>query len=505
MFTWLGRRLHGQAHDSGIGMLLVIGIVVFVAGITATAGTIAMNGLAQSRHRIYFEQALGAAESGIDYALGELQWAFDSAYADFPVPKPNVAPTSACTAQAVQLPTAANTPTTWNERAWVDGQLGALEAAPVSGGKPACLMRTPMGDVLVLKPTNATGGPGLKYGRVYARGWSPRWGHPKAVERTVKVEYVFMPYQPQHAVLTGSSLELQGSYLVDEAQGVPAETAGVHTNGSLTITGNGGDVSGPVSYSEGSQPSEVFSSGQATKSDSKIRIPPVSARSLYVQASTRGSVDPSRWRDLCPDGTVHEYNASDPTRPCEGPLHSLTASALGWSFSGSSPDTYLWTAGPDALDGTYFVWKANATNGTGNKTFGSATVIAAASQPASRGNCPTPRYGGSIIWDHYDVGIPNFSDLWFLADQDLEVHANFDAGSNGSPPIAGTYIAGEEIDLWTSSSMLVGSVLAANQCPNDSGPLTSDANAIQGQEIWFQPNSDTPFSSIVSTTLWLEY
>ncbi len=107
-------------------------------------------------------------------------------------------------------------------------------------------------------------------------------------------------------------------------------------------------------------------------------------------------------------------------------------------------------------------------------------MIAAASEPASRGNCPTPRYGGSIIWDHYDVGIPNFSDLWFLADQDLEVHANFDAGSNGSPPIAGTYIAGEEIDLWTSSSMLVGSVLAANQCPNDSGPLTSDAQCHPG-------------------------
>ena len=40
---------------------------------------------------------------------------------------------------------------------------------------------------------------------------------------------------------------------------------------------------------------------------------------------------------------------------------------------------------------------------------------------------------------------PYFSDLWFLADQDLDVHANFDAGSNGTNPVAGTYIAGEEI------------------------------------------------------------
>ena len=132
-------------------------------------------------------------------------------------------------------------------------------------------------------------------------------------------------------------------------------------------------------------------------------------------------------------------------------------------------------------------------------------MIAAASEPASSVSCPSPRYGGNIIWDHYEVGVPNFSDLWFLADQDLLVHANFDAGSNGSDPIAGTYIAGEEIELFTSSSMLVGSVLAANQCPNDSGPVPGDVNEIQGQDIWFKPNSDSPFSSVISTTLWLEY
>ena len=54
--------------------------------------------------------------------------------------------------------------------------------------------------------------------------------------------------------------------------------------------------------------------------------------------------------------------------------------------------------------------------------------------------------------------------------------------------------------------MLVGSVLAANQCENDIGArLRATSNEVQGQEIWFKPNADSPFSSMISTTLWLEY
>lgn len=491
--------------DSGIGMILVIGIVVFVAGITATAGVIAMNGLGQSRHRINFERSLAAAESGIDYALGELQWAFDTSFADFPVPMKDQAPTTACTADSVQLPTAANTPATWDERAWAESALNALEAAPLAGTRPACLMETPSGDVLVLKPRNATGGAGLKYGRVYARGWSPRWGDPNAIERTVKVEYVFMPFQPKHAVLTGSNLELKGSYLVDEANGVAANTAGVHTNGDLDFDGSGGDVSGPVTYI-GNGDTVTFGNGTQPKQiKTPVRIPRVSALQFYRQAPSRGSVAPNSWADLCPNGEARAWSANGPCDP--GAQVLGTSGYNGWEHSATSSSAFkgnaapMWTANRDTVSGTYFVWDANAINGSGNPDFDSITVIAG----SSVNPCATPRPGGNIIWDHFAVGIPHFSDLWFLADQDLHVHANFDAGSNGTNPVAGTYIAGEEVSLVTSSSMLVGSVLAANQCKNDLGPVEGDENEVQGQEIWFKPNADSPFSSIISTTLWLEY
>ena len=65
------------------------------------------------------------------------------------------------------------------------------------------------------------------------------------------------------------------------------------------------------------------------------------------------------------------------------------------------------------------------------------------------------------------------------------------------------YVAGEEVLVWTSSSGLVGAVLAANQCPSDMGPVAS--NEVQGQIIKFDPDGDSPFSSLISTTLWLEY
>jgi hypothetical protein len=497
---WWGRRLR---DDSGIGMILVLGITVFVATITATAGVIAINGLSQSRNRINFESSLSAAEAGIDFALANLQYSFDTSFDDYVIPTAGVAPTTQCTpVTSVSYPTEVERAVEgWDEEAWASGQLDALEGAPLVSGRPACLLSTPSGDVLILKPANETGGPSVKYGRIYARGWSPEWGATGAVERTIKVEYVFMPFQPEHAVLTGSDLSLQGSYLVDEANGVAANTAGVHTNGDLDITGSGGDVSGPVTYSGAYNDSVVFSSGDSpTYEATPVRIPTVSARQLYTQAPSRGSVDYSDWYDLCPDGTAREYSVAG---PCQGSVHRLGTG--GWQFSGSAPATYLWTATRNTVDGTYFVWQANATNGSGNVNFNSITVIAAASQPASASSCPTPRYGGSITWDHFGVGIPNFSDLWFLADQDLDVHANFDAGSNGTNPVAGTYIAGEEIKLWTSSSMLVGSVLAANQCDGDSGPVGADLNTIQGQDIWFKPNADSPFSSVIATTLWLEY
>ena len=272
MLTAIRARL---GDDTGIGMILVLGITVFVAGLTVTAATIAQNGLGQSRQRINFERSMAAAESGIDYALGHLQYAFDEAGADYPIPAKDFAPSSACPVAEIELPDLKNV----NEKQWAKAQLKVLVEQ-----HPECLIDTPDGQVMVLKPKNRAGGAGIQYGRVYAMGWSPAYGDPRASARTVKAEYVFMPYRPKHAILTGQSLTLQSTSTdVMGAHGVNPKDASVHTNGDLTVIGQP-TVTGPVSYSGSATGNFTnFKDDTATKKKD-FRIPKVSAVGFYRKA-----------------------------------------------------------------------------------------------------------------------------------------------------------------------------------------------------------------------------
>ncbi len=478
---WLRARLQG---DSGIGMILVIGIVIFVAGITVTAAVIAENGLGQTRKRVNFERSLAAAESGVDFALGHLQYAFDTASADYPIPAGAGIPTATCTATAVDLPDLS----TIDERTWATGQI-----AQIAANHPECIMRTPNGDVVVLKPRNPVGGPGVQYGRVYARGWSPGIAQRDVSTRMIKVEYVFMPYKPEFAILTGQSLHLQSSSTdVMGAHGVDPTKAAVHTNGDLTTTGQP-TVTGPVSFGgTGSGSFGNFMGGTATK-QAKVRMPRVSAVAFYRQAQSLHPAAIAGWTDLCPDGSAKAYSTAG---PCTGAVLKAQSPYNGWSYNGGQR---RWTASKDTTPGTYFVHEADVANGNGNGAIANLTVIASATST----DCATKQYG-NIVWDHYDTPAWAFKNLFFLADGDLSATSNFYSGqSSASLVVSGMYIAGEEIEVWTSSSGLVGSVLAANQCPSDVGPVSS--NEVQGQIVKFDPNGDSPFSSLIATTLWLEY
>jgi hypothetical protein len=480
MLTAIRSRLR---DDAGIGMILVLGITVFVAGLTVTAATIAQNGLGQSRQRINFERSMAASESGIDYALGHLQYAFDEASEDYPIPAEDFAPSSDCPVVEIELPDLKNV----NEKQWAKQQLRTLVEE-----HPECLIDTPDGQVMVLKPKNPLGGAGIQYGRVYAMGWSPGYGQPRAVSRTVKAEYVFMPYRPKHAILTGQSLTLQSTSTdVMGAYGVNPNEASVHTNGDLTVVGQP-TVTGPVSYSgAASGDFSNFKDDAATKKKD-FRIPRVSARAFYKKAPVVDKDAMPTWTDLCPDGTAKAYSALG---PCMA-LDSDPSPHKGWSFDAS---THTWTASKDTASGTYFVHEADVANGTGNGSIPNITVIA-----SSAGQGCTDKQYGNIVWDHYDTPAPAFTNLFFMADGDLSATSNFYSGqSSAGNVVSGMYVAGEEILIQTSSSGLVGAVLAANQCPSDTGPVAS--NEVQGQIVKFDPKSESPFSSLISTTLWLEY
>lgn len=480
--------------DSGVGLILVIGISGIVFGLIATALVLATNALNRSQVRTNFELAMAAADDGVDTTLARLQQAYDDLGLDFPVPGTQSG--TVCNAAPVVLPTppqGSSQPfsTEAAERSWARGQLDALLAA-----HPECVATTESGQYLVLKPETTLNSVGTysAQGRVYSMGWSPGVGEERASSRLVKVEYQFLPYKPSHAILTQGNLDLSSSATVTVAQGGDPTSAGVHANGTITGSGN------PTVYGE------VSSTGVSTMSSSKfydnpggavvqtpeVTIPRVSATSFYHHAPNLdlNSVS-SWWTDLCPDGLSRPYSVDGPCDPTE----SGSPAPMGTSYDAG---THTWNINNNTAAGVYFAHQANATT-SGNGSFTNITVIASAANPD---DCATKQYG-NITWDHNNLQVPAFTNTFLFADSDLITTSNFYAGSDVLDSVqSGMFVAGDQLRLDTSSQFVVGSVVAGDQC-STSPNVTS--NQVQNVVVTFDPDGKSPFTSVINQTLWIEY
>lgn len=491
---WAGLFRRMRQDDRGIGMILVIGVTAFITVMVATSAIIAVNGLGASRQRTAFEQSLAAAESGTDFALARLQRAWDLSASDYPIPNNvDVAGESSpyCNASPVMLQTFANAS---DERTWVRAQLASLAA-----NHPECIKTTSSGQYLIFKPqTPLVNGLYPRSGNIYSIGWSPSKANPMST-RMIKTEYVFMPYRPSNAVLTGSNLDISSSTTVTVASGSDPTLAAVHANGTITGVGNP-SVSGEVSASGGS----TFSSNNFTgNTGGKVTttptqsIPYVSAESFYYHAPDNdpASVAAGNWFDLCPDGSVRPYSTGGPCTSGTTLGSGINGSSYnGWSYTS---DTHLWTASKDTTNGVYFAYQGDITSGTGNPSFQNLTLVAEA---ANADNCSSQQYG-NITWDRYNIAVPAFHNVFMYADGDIITGSQFYAGSMGPPVVSGMFLAGNQIQLETSSQGAVGSVIAADQCQTTHAPTS---NQIKNPAVYYDPNSDAPFTSIVTTTLWAE-
>ena len=65
------RRLRGD--DEGLGLILVIGLSTVMAILVTVMTTVAIRSLNSSNDHVHFEQALAAAEAGIDRELSNIQ------------------------------------------------------------------------------------------------------------------------------------------------------------------------------------------------------------------------------------------------------------------------------------------------------------------------------------------------------------------------------------------------------------------------------------------------
>lgn len=503
MISMVRRAIRRRAHgDDGVGLILVIGVAIFVFLIAAVAVGYALNGVAQSRNRQAFEKSLSTAENGIDFALGKVQESFTRLGADYPIPATSTAldPSPSCNAAVVNYPPSGDGAggvfsSEAAERTWARTQLDAI------AGVAGCIQQGDQGEYVILKPPSAN----LKYGHVYALSAMPSFAHPSRT-RLVKDEYIFMPYRPAFAILSGGNLDISSSTTVTSAAGTDPSLAGVHSNGVITGTGNP-TVYGPVSSTGTSTVTSnrfynTANAGGAVTSKPTQQIPFISALGLYAQAATLDSTILAEWYDLCPNGDVRDYSASGPcTGAAAGANIAGGGNFRGWTFDLPSQ---TWTATRNVLSGTYYVDQGNVVNGSGNATIDHLTVIASASNPT---NCSSKRYG-NITWNHYALSRTASLGDWLVADSDLVTTSNFTAGQMTAPVSSGMFVAGDQIQMETSSQGAVGSVIAANQCATAPGApnyglITS--SQVKNPAIYYDANADAAFTSVITTALWLDY
>ena len=320
----------------------------------------------------------------------------------------------------------------------------------------------------------------------------------------MKSEYVFLPYRPTNAVLTGGDLEFQGALTVTTAAGIADTTlAGVHSNGKITVIGNAANVTGKVTTSGTGSSSTI--GGKAIAPAATQAIPAISARDFYFQAPGNDPGAMEDWYDLCPDGYARDWSSSG---PCTDPVvqNGVVNKFNNWTYSTA---TRTWTAAKDAVPGTYFIHEGNAANGTGNAGFPNMTVIASAKYAADDpdlANCAAKKYG-NIVWDHYDIASPAYTNMWFYADSDVSVTANIKIGQGASTPpiVSGLIVSGDQTKLYTQSNSAVGAVIAADKCTSP-GPTDSviSVNEVHS-DLYFDPDAKAPFTSVITNSLWLDY
>lgn len=482
------RTLLSRNPDDGLGMVLVLAMGAVLTGLMIVSTTSAIRSLSSSRQHVSFESALAVADGGIDTGLARARHAYVATSSDsYATPSST---DSTCVAPAVAWPFATQ-PTAEQERTWARAELETL--ADTAG----CLQSSASGQYVILKPT----------GRqvIYSLGWAPRRGASEAKTRLIKAEYLFTPYSPTHAILTGGDIRLDSSTKVTTAPPHDPALAAVHTNGSVTVSSGNPTVTGLVSQSGASPSAESnnfsLNAGGDVVGAAKQPIPFAGVRDIWMR--NRTSSPPGGWYDLCPDGTVQSPTGSE---PCAGSmLADVSAGGTfnGWSFNGTGT-VKVWSAGNElktgGYSGTYYAHHANVVNPASNTGPAVPNLTVLASAPSLTCN----KVGGNITWGASDPAAPSLTSTWLVADQDLKTTSNYQAGSaSGSTIISGFFIAGDQVEMSTSSNGAYGSVIALDQCdPN--GSLV-DSNSIKNPSIYYDPNAQAPFTDVINNTLWLEY
>jgi hypothetical protein len=410
-----------RKDDRGVAMITV---VMLGAALLLVMSLVFTRGLAQFDNTsgdALWEQALAAAESGLNQGLATLET--DGGYSTGETLPDGIMGSDA-------------------EKGWV---LTAASAHP-----PEDVGRTTDGEFVVIRPSNAP--------VVYAVGYAPARTSDEVRTRVVRTlfetEAETTQWTTRLAFLSGGDLTFRGNptFLTGAA-------VGIHTNQFLDVGGST-YTDGCVSASGGSKVTGSFV--QPPGCDPPGGQPTIDP----PMVDPRGHWSESQY-DLCPDGKVRAgpahpvYGNTATSVPCSG--QTLTADAstnpyLGWSYLGccDSNDWASWKYGSTAAnDGVFYVYQgvAKVVSSPGADLLPWEVTIYA----EGRGVC-TAIQGGDIVV----AGSPDMTP--YDPDNNLQLVAGRDLDISGNADFTGLAAAHEQIEITGDLDVHDGSFLAESAC-----------------------------------------
>lgn len=450
-----GRGRFGD--QSGVGIVLVMGVGMLVMGMAFLAHSIFDGAITSSSGHVTYEQALHLAETGVDESLARISK--NPAYAN-----------------AVAVP--ATFDPALGEKGWV------LQQAAVATPE-----KSPEGEFVAIKPPNRN--------VIYGVGWIGDRGSSRRT-RVVKAEYLLSAYNPQNAILVGGPLALNGNPAVGGTAG------NVHANDDINLTGNPQVTGGLRTTGQflGKDPSTLPSPpGSATAGTDEVSIPSSDPLAEWYKHRdyghfVAGNAVYEGWYDLCPDGIVRK---PDGAAPCTGTV--APGSVAGAQFRGFKLSGAIWDYhGNSAYDGIYFAYRTSI-KVTGNPGEGGVpwkATLFAEPGPDDGTQCPN-LVGGDIDVSGTPRITPFLDGLTIMAGRDLEI-----SGNSSAAYLAGLMMANEQLSV-PGNPTLTGSLIAEGLC-NTPGSLVDAADSsVKGNPtITHDGALEVKIGVIPRTTLWLE-
>jgi hypothetical protein len=417
-----------------MAMAAVVFLGISMVLITAVVSVRALRQVGNTRSDGQWEQALQAAEAGLDHglALANLDGGFTTG---------EVMPASFASPEA--------------QRAWVVAQADARAAAGVAA--------TADGEYVIVRPANST--------TVFAVGFVPSRDAAGRRVRVVQAQLgsaeLVGGWKARYGVLTGGPVRFIGNPII-----LSGSAVGVHSNGYLEVGGST-FIDGCMSSSGGARITGSVvqdPSCQPPGNQAVVQIPVIDPRQLWETSHY----------DMCPDGKVRAGRAHPTsgytagTTPCSGVVLAETPSVVafrGWKYLGSSASLgarWQQTSG-SPYDGVYYIHQGSAD--LASNTGSTATPWLVTLLVAGNGACPAIT-GGDVSISGNPVMRP------YPGTRDLLVAAGRDLDLSGDPDMGGILAAHEQLESTGNTHIHEGALLAEGACdsPNDS----VDTNYIAG-------------------------